>query len=153
MEQAVTNGSVQAAVAGEPFLTIAELHGLQVIKEVPDPALIVLASEKFLSKQPEAVKKFIKGHQEAITFIQQNKEAAAEALVKAFNVPKTTDQAGKTWEASEVLKKALERHTFDYKITDEDLKFYQEVADYNHQLKMIDNPFDVKTLFDTSWIQ
>lgn len=153
MEQAIVKGSVDAAVAAEPFLSIAELRGLEVIKEMPDPALVVLATDKFLKNQPETVEKFMEGHKESIAFIQENQDQAADILVKNFNVPKVTDESGKAWESKEVLLKALERHSFDYKITDEDFAFYQEVADMNHQLKMIEQPFEVNTLFDRSWAE
>jgi NitT/TauT family transport system substrate-binding protein len=153
MEQAILKGSVDAAVAAEPFLSIAEMRGLEVIKEMPDPALVVLATDNFLENQPKTVEKFLEGHKESITFIQENQDQAADILVKNFNVPKITDESGKAWESKDVLLKALERHSFDYKIADEDFAFYQEVADMNYQLKMIDQPFETDTLFDKSWVE
>jgi NitT/TauT family transport system substrate-binding protein len=153
MEQAVTKGSIDAAIAGEPYLTFAELRGLEVVKEVPDPALIVLATESYLKDHSEAVGKFIEGHKASISFIKENEDQAAEILVKSFNVPEITAQDGKVWTPEEVLKEALERHTFNYEISDSDFEFYQQIADVNYELKMIEQPFDIKTLFDTSWIQ
>jgi len=153
MEQAISKGSIDAAMAGEPFLSLAELRGAKVVKEVPDPALVVLAREDLLKDEPEKVEKFMEGHKASINFINENKEEAAEVLVQSFNIPSATDQSGKEWAPKDVLMKALERHSFDHKITQEDFTFYQEVADLNHQLKMIDEPFDVDTLFDKNWIQ
>ncbi|GAF06387.1 ABC transporter substrate-binding protein [Paenibacillus pini] len=59
METAVTNGTIDAAVAGEPFLTFAELRGLKVVEELPDPAFVVLGSNAFLKDHSDAAKKFI----------------------------------------------------------------------------------------------
>ncbi|WP_158023550.1 ABC transporter substrate-binding protein [Domibacillus antri] len=153
MEQALSKGSVDAAVAAEPFLSIAELRGVNVIKEMPDPALVILATEDLLSSQPETVEKFMAGHKESIQFIQENKDEAADILVNNYNVPGITDQNGKAWEAKDVLLKALERHSFDDKITEEDFAFYQEVADMNYELKMIEQPFDVEAMFDQGWVE
>jgi NitT/TauT family transport system substrate-binding protein len=153
MEQAISKGSIDAALAGEPFLTFAELRGLEVVKEVPDPALIVLATEDYLNENPEAVKKFMEGHKAAVQFLEENREQAAEILVKAYNVPEITDKDGNVWAPNDVLLKALERHTFDYKITEEDFDFYQQIADTNYNLEMIENQFNVNQLFDTSWIE
>ncbi|OMP68228.1 ABC transporter substrate-binding protein [Domibacillus epiphyticus] len=153
MEQAINKGSIDAAVAAEPFLSIAELRGLKVLKEMPDPALVILATNDLLSNQPETVEKFMAGHKESIQFIQDNKDEAADILVKNYNVPGITDQSGKAWDAKDVLLKALERHQFNDKITEEDFTFYQEVADMNYELKMIDKPFNVESMFDKDWVK
>ncbi|MEC0089247.1 ABC transporter substrate-binding protein [Paenibacillus macquariensis] len=152
METAITSGTIDAAVAGEPFLTFAELRGLKVVKELPDPAFVVLGSNAFLKDQPEAVKKFIQGHIASIEDLNQNTQEDAEVLAKAFNVPeiKGTD---KTYTPAEVITQALKRNKFEYKFTDEDLKYYQEVADNSFTIKSIEKQLDVSTIIDTTWIK
>ncbi|OAB32951.1 ABC transporter substrate-binding protein [Paenibacillus glacialis] len=152
METAITNGTIDAAVAGEPFLTFAELRGLKVVQELPDPAFVVLGSNAFLKEQPEAVKKFIQGHIASIDDLNHNVNENAEALAKAFNVPeiKGTD---KTYTPTEVITQALKRNKFEYKFSDEDLKYYQEVADNSLTIKSIEKQLDVSTIIDTTWVK
>ncbi|OAB43906.1 ABC transporter substrate-binding protein [Paenibacillus antarcticus] len=152
METAITNGTIDAAVAGEPFLTFAELRGLKVVQELPDPAFVVLGSNAFLKEQPDAVKKFIQGHIASIEELNQNVTENAEVLAKAFNVPeiKGTD---KTYTPTEVITQALKRNKFEYKFTDDDLLYYQEVADNSFTIKSIEKQLDVSTIIDTTWIK
>ena len=152
METAITSGTIDAAVAGEPFLTFAELRGLKVVQELPDPAFVVLGSNAFLKDQPAAVKKFIQGHIASIEDLNQNTQEDAEVLAKAFNVPeiKGTD---KTYTPAEVITQALKRNKFEYKFTDEDLKYYQEVADNSFTIKSIEKKLDVSTIIDTTWVK
>jgi len=152
METAITNGTIDAAVAGEPFLTFAELRGLKVVKELPDPAFVVLGSNAFLKDQPDAVNKFIQGHIASIEDLNQNTQEDAELLAKAFNVPEIKG-IDKTYTPTEVITQALKRNKFEYKFTNEDLKYYQEVADNSFTIKSIEKQLDVSTIIDTTWIK
>jgi NitT/TauT family transport system substrate-binding protein len=152
MVQAVKQGTIDGAVAGEPYLTMAELQGEKVVKDLPDPAVIVIASDAFLKNHPDEVKKFLKGHIAAIQFINQNKDQASQLLASSFNMP-SIKQGNKTWTAKDIIKKALDRQSYDATITKKDFAFYQQVADADYKLKLITSPFNVKKLFDTSWLQ
>ncbi len=152
MVQATKQGTIDGAVAGEPYLTMAELQGVKVVKELPDPAIIVIASDSFLKDHPDEVKKFLKGHIAAIQFINNNKAQASELLAQNFNLP-TIKQGNKTWTAKDIIEKALDRQSFDATITNKDYMFYQKIADADYKLKLISRPFEVKKLFDTSYLQ
>ena len=152
METAITNGTIDAAVAGEPFLTFAELRGLKVVKELPDPAFVVLGSNSFLKDHPDAVNKFIQGHIASIEELKLNEAEAAEVLAKAFNVPEIKG-INTTYTPVEVMTQALKRNDFQYQFTDADLKYYQEVADNSFELKSIENSLDIVTIMDTSWVK
>ncbi|WP_028548850.1 ABC transporter substrate-binding protein [Paenibacillus sp. UNC451MF] len=152
MEQAINSGTIDAAVAGEPFLTFAELRGLKVVKEVPDPAFVILASDSFLKDHKDAADKFLQGHIASVDELNKNSKDNAELLAKAFNVPEISAN-GKTYSPGEVMAQALKRNKFETKFTDNDMKFYQEVADNSLKLKSIDQPLDVKTIMDRSWIK
>jgi NitT/TauT family transport system substrate-binding protein len=152
MVQAVKQGTIDGAVAGEPYLTMAELQGVKVVKELPDPAIIVIASDAFLKNHPDEVKKFLKGHIAAIQFLNQNKGEASQLLAQNFNLP-SIKQGNKTWTAKDIIEKALDRQSYDAEVTDQDYAFYQQVADANYKIKLVNSPFDVKKLFDTSWLQ
>ncbi len=152
MESAVTNGTIDAAVAGEPFLTFAELRGLKVVKELPDPAFVVLGSNSFLTEHADAAKKFIEGHKASIDDLNQNTEADAEVLAKAFNVPEIKG-ADKTYKPAEVMVQALKRNQFSYELTDKDVKYYQEIADNSYAIKSLEKSLDINTIIDTSWVK
>lgn len=151
MDPAIKQGTIDAAIAGEPYLTMGELQGLKVVKELPDPAIIVIANESFLKAHPDTVKKFIKGHEEAINLINNNKNKASELLATHFNLPKIK-QGNKTWQAKDIIAKALDRQSFAANITAKDYTFYQQIADADYKLKLINKPFDVKKLFDTTYL-
>ncbi|WP_136604276.1 ABC transporter substrate-binding protein [Paenibacillus dokdonensis] len=152
METAITNGTIDAAVAGEPFLTFAELRGLKVVKELPDPAFVVLGSNTFLKDHADAAKKFIQGHIASIDDLNQNVQEDAEVLAKAFNVPEIKG-SDKTYTPGEVMAQALKRNTFSYQFTDEDLKYYQEIADNSYTIKSLENQLDVSSIIDTTWVK
>lgn len=151
MEAAIKNQLLDAAVAGEPFLTAAELHGLKVVKEMRDPAIIVLTSNAYIQNHRELVEKFLQGHSAAVDFIQQNAAQSAGLLAKAFNAAQV-ESNGKTFTPQEVIEKALNRQHYDIHFSDDDFNFYKQIADANLRLKLIDKPFDVQTLFDTSFL-
>ncbi|MEC0238858.1 ABC transporter substrate-binding protein [Paenibacillus dokdonensis] len=152
METAITNGTIDAAVAGEPFLTFAELRGLKVVKELPDPAFVVLGSNTFLKDHADAAKKFIQGHIASIDDLNQNMQEDAEVLAKAFNVPEIKG-SDKTYTPGEVMAQALKRNTFSYQFTDEDLKYYQEIADNSYTIKSLEKQLDVSSIIDTTWVK
>lgn len=152
MESAITNGTLDAAVAGEPFLTFAELRGLKVVKELPDPAFVVLGSNAFLKDHADAAKKFILGHIASIEDLNHNTEEDAEVLAKAFNVPEIKGK-DKTYTPAEVMVQALKRNQFSYQWTDNDLKYYQEIADNSYTIKSLEKPLDVSSIIDTSWVK
>ncbi|GIP27784.1 ABC transporter substrate-binding protein [Paenibacillus sp. J23TS9] len=152
METAITNGTIDAGVAGEPFLTFAELRGLKVVKELPDPAFVVLGSNTFLKDHADAAKKFIQGHIASIDDLNQNTQEDAEVLAKAFNVPDIKG-SDKTYTPGEVMAQALKRNTFSYQFTDEDLKYYQEIADNSYKIKSLEKQLDVSSIIDTTWVK
>jgi NitT/TauT family transport system substrate-binding protein len=98
------------------------------------------------------VNKFLQGHKASIEAMNTNDKDISEVLAKSFNVPEISSN-GKTYAPAEVMQKALQRNKFDYKITDADMKFYQEVADTNLKLKLIDKPLDMTKVIDRSWIK
>ncbi|OLN22177.1 hypothetical protein BTO30_10515 [Domibacillus antri] len=152
MEQAIMNGAVDAAFTGEPFITYAELRGLKVVKKLPDPAVVVVARNDFAKEHGEVVEKFMKGHLASIDYIHENQKESAAALAKAFKVPEI-EAAGKTWTPAEVMEKALANQQYEAAFSDEDFNFYQQLADANYKLKLIDQPFDVQSVFDLNWIK
>ncbi|UOF92442.1 aliphatic sulfonate ABC transporter substrate-binding protein [Fodinisporobacter ferrooxydans] len=152
MEQAIDNGAIDAAVAGEPFLTFAELRGLKVVKELPDPGMVVLAREAFLKEHPDLVKTFMQGHIASIDFIHQHQQEAAAILAKSFHVPEIKNN-GKNYTPTQIMMAAMKRNAFDAAFTNNDIQFYKKIADTNLKLKLIDKPLDITQFIDRSLSQ
>lgn len=151
MEQSIKNGNIAAAVAGEPYLTFAELRGMKVVKELPDPGVIMLATDDFSKNHPDALKKVLKGHMTTVKFMNNQVDATAKILAKAYNVPDIQSN-GKTISAVDVTKQALKRQHYAVQFKNSDYEFYQKVADADYKLKLIDKPFKVKSMIDASWL-
>jgi NitT/TauT family transport system substrate-binding protein len=136
----------------EPFVTFAELRGLKVVKQLPDPAVVVAARKSFAKDHGELVQQFMQGHLASISYINDHPKESAAVLAKSFNVPKI-EANGKTWTSAEVMERALTKQHFEAKFSDKDFAFYQQLADANLRLKMIDKPFTVKSIFDLTWVK
>ncbi|WP_424767681.1 ABC transporter substrate-binding protein [Paenibacillus sp. sgz302251] len=152
MEQAILSGTVDAALSGEPFVTLAELRELKVVSELPEPAVVVLAHKSFTADHPDLVAKFMIGHKAAISYLNDNAKDAAEVLAKFFNIPAIEAQS-KTWTPQDVMAKALLKQRYEAEFSEEDYLFYQQLANANYQLKMINEPFDIKAIMNLTWIE
>lgn len=152
MEPAITKGTIDAALLGEPFVTFAELRGLKVVQKIPDPAVVVVAHNEFVEEHGDAVEKFMQGHQESIDYINEKPTEAAAVLAEAFEVPEIKAD-GKTWTPAEVMEQALAKQKYEAGFSDDDFSFYQQLADANYQLKLIDKPFEIKSVFNLKWMK
>ncbi|WP_424768248.1 ABC transporter substrate-binding protein [Paenibacillus sp. sgz302251] len=152
MEQSLINNTIDAALAGEPYVTFAELRGLKVVKQLPDPAIVVLVGKSFAKEHGDLVEKFIQGHLASISYINEHPKESAEVLSKSFNVPEIKAE-GKTWTPAEAMEKAMTKHQFAAKFSGDDIKFYQQIADANLRLKLIDKPFDINSIMNLTWIK
>ncbi len=73
---------IEATVVSEPWASLMESEGVGKVKveanEVPWdgklPATVLVVRKEFLEENPEIVENFIKGHEESIDFINNNKE-------------------------------------------------------------------------------
>lgn len=153
MEQAINNNAVDAALSSEPFVTFAELRGLKVVKQLPDPAIVVLVRKTFAKDNGDLVKKFMQGHLASIAYINEHKKESAEVLSKSLNVPEIKAADGKTRTPAAAMEIALTKHQYAAQFTDSDFAFYQQIADANHRLKLIDQPLDIKTIMNLTWIK
>lgn len=152
IEGSITSGTIDAGIAGEPFLTLAELRGLKVIHELPDPAIIIIARDAFLQDHADDVHKFIQGHLAAIKYLNSNQIESAKILANTFKVPEL-NSGGKIFSPTDIIMKALARNHFESKFSDQDFKFYQQISDANLALKLIDKPYQVNNLFDLTWVK
>lgn len=151
MEGAVNAGDVDGAFLGDPFLTYARLRGAKVIKTTRDPGLAVIARGDLIKNNAGIIKKFIKGHEDSIKFLNDNAKKANQDLAKAFNIaPVKAD--GKTYTPSQVIAAARKEMTFGAQFTASDLSFYQKLTDADYKLGYIPKSFDVKKIISTKFV-
>ncbi|MCQ6277289.1 ABC transporter substrate-binding protein [Bacillus sp. V3B] len=148
IEAALDSNQVQAGILNEPFLTYALLHGKKQIAEENDPALVVMASEEALQNKSEAVRTFMNIHQSTIQYLNENQEEANQVLVDVFNIGAVGDLP-----ADQVMAKAREKMDFNWKFTNDNFTYYQQLADTANDLGYVKQEVDVKSLFDLSFVE
>src|SRR5690606_4208735 len=93
MPEAIGGGDVDAVLAVEPFVTLSEAQGGEVLmsaSEGQEPELaqsIMLASEEFISNNEDVVERFIRGMDNAMGFAEENPEAVREVISEFTAIP------------------------------------------------------------------
>ncbi|WP_227939579.1 ABC transporter substrate-binding protein [Alkalihalobacillus deserti] len=148
IEAAIDSNQAAAGALNEPFLTYALLRGKKQIAEENDPALVILVREEFLENNPDVVRAFMDVHQSTIAYLNEEEETANRVLVEAFNIADVGDVP-----AEEVIVKAKEKLEYDWKFKKDDFNYYQQLADAAYELGYVDEPVDVETLFDLTFVE
>lgn len=82
---AILTGKVTAAVINPPSSFIAERRGLAVVADVAKMGLVfqhtgAVTTRKFISEQPDVVRRYVKSHVEAVHTLWTDKEATIRTL-------------------------------------------------------------------------
>ncbi|WP_174590973.1 ABC transporter substrate-binding protein [Methanocella conradii] len=112
---AVDAGTVDAVMAWEPYVTIAEMQGIgEVMLRSEDimpghPCDSIVATQTMISQYPDSVKAFLKAHRDAVELINSNPQEAAQIV------------SSPEWLADDtaIERAALEHITFLYKPDEE----------------------------------
>jgi NitT/TauT family transport system substrate-binding protein len=84
MLPALASGQIDAAVAWEPYPTMAVAQGSGRVLETSEkiwphhPCCMVIADAKFLDENPDVVKRFVAAHVKATQYIQKNQLEAGD---------------------------------------------------------------------------
>lgn len=140
---------MDAAAVPEPWGTyLVETTGAKVIAEWDQvawgetlPSVVLVSTKAFVKENPELVKNFLKGHQEAIEFVNQNKDES----IKAIN-EKLYELTQKKM-PEEILAKSWDRMNFTSEIHTDAL---QEWANASYDLKFIKEQPKLDGLVDTT---
>ncbi len=124
------NGSVDAALVPEPWGTTIEktcnadvlLDYDKVFWEGNYPVAVVVASSDFMDEHPDLVKDFLKAHEDASLFINDNAEKSQEIVNK--EIESTT---GKSLEA-DVIKGAFNRIKVDTNLNHEAIMKFADLS-------------------------
>ena len=97
---ALINGSIQGALVSFPFAAKAQAAGFKILVRTGDylPRIggTFWTTEKYLKKNPETVKKFIRAIAKGINYLAANKEGSVPVIEKYFGMD--AKQAGFVWE-------------------------------------------------------
>ena len=85
MNDAIKTGKIDAMITFEPYVTIAEKNGAEVLAGsqdiLPDhPCCVVAASDEFIKNHPNETAKILEIHENATEFINNNTDEAAGML-------------------------------------------------------------------------
>jgi len=137
---------IDAALVSEPWASLMEAQGVARVvkdfKEVPWngklPSTVLVAKKDFLQSNPELVEKFLKSHEEAIEFINGNKEETIGIIGEQIKGI-TNEELDKA-----VIENSLKRVEFT---TELDQTILQEFADLTKELEFVEGDASLEGLF------
>ena len=137
---------IEATVVSEPWASLMESEGVgKVIVEADQvpwdgglPATVLVVRKEFLEENPDLVEKFIKGHEESINFINDNKEESIKLVAK--NIKDVTEQDIE----EDIIESSFKRVKFTDVLNKPAI---QEFADLLKDLDFVKEDTDLTNLF------
>lgn len=141
----IDNGSVDAALVPEPWGTTIEKNGNAEVllneKEVfmngDYPVAVVVASSDFMKDHPDLVKEFLKAHQDASLYINQNTDEATNIINAEIK-----EATGKSLE-TDILKSAFSRMTINTKMNKKTILEFARISNEEGFINKIPEEKDV----------
>lgn len=141
----IDNGSVDAALVPEPWGTTIEKNGNAEVllneKEVfmngDYPVAVVVASSDFMKEHPDLVKEFLKAHQDASLYINQNTDEATNIINAEIK-----EATGKSLE-TDILKSAFSRMTINTKMNKKTILEFARISNEEGFINKIPEEKDV----------
>ena len=144
------NGDVDVATAPEPWASVLEEQGANVVIDTPDvtfgetlPAAIFVGSDEFIEDSPEQAQALINAHEEAIDFINDNPDEAIELTIDGID-----EITGEKLEKS-IMESAWERTYFT---ADFETDVIQEFGDASFDLKFLKEEPDFSEFVDKQFL-
>lgn len=143
----IDNGSVDAALVPEPWGTTIEKNGnAEILLDYDEvflsgnyPVAVVVASRDFIEKHPDLVKDFLKAHEDAALYINENGDKARDIVNK--EIESTTGKAL----APEVIKSAFDRMKVDTALNKEAVMKFAEISKTEGFISKVPEESDVFT--------
>lgn len=137
---------IDGALVSEPWASLMEAEGVgRVVVDSAElpwdgnvPATVVVVRKDFLENNPKAVENFLKGHEESVNFINENRVEAIKIIGK--QIKSITGQEI----AHDIIDNSLNRVFYT---TELDKKIMQEFADLTKDLGFIQGDSDITNLF------
>lgn len=155
--QSLAAGKVDAAFVFEPYDTIARMTlGAESIYEIgkvwPFPCMVVISSGEILKKDRGAIDRMLDAQKEAIEMLQKQPDKAAEAITHRFIPdPAIKDVNGNEVKSVKVMEEAIRHQTFNWEITEDQVKRMQEIADMMLNQGILKQKVNVPDILDLSW--
>lgn len=141
------NGSVDAAIVPEPWGTTIEKNGNaevlldydEIMLEGNYPTAVVVVSEDFQKAHPDIVKEFVKAHEEATVYINDNKSDAISIVNSEIEAA-----TGKSL-AADVIEGAFERMTITTELNKEAIMTFGNTSKNEGFIESVPEEKDVFT--------
>lgn len=134
---AMTNKSIDAALLAGPAALQAMKSGAHIIttgEGLVEGTIVIAARGEFLRNHPDLVKRFMKTHEDSLTFIEENKEKVYEATAK---------ETGLTIED---VKMMYEWYDFDPTIRPSDIEELKVTQEFLKKNDMITTTISIEDL-------
>jgi sulfonate transport system substrate-binding protein len=134
---ALSTGSVDAALLAGPAAYNALTSGARMLKNgegLVDATIVIATTEKFAQKYPEAVSRFLKAHNDTLTWIKKNPDKAAEMTQKETGLPMDGVRMMMPW------------YDFDSKIRKSDIAELAKTQEFMIENGLQRNKIDVNSL-------
>lgn len=142
---ALETKNVDAVAVWDPITSNIELQGkgkvLADSTHVKRAVNVYLTRNDFGRENPKLVEAFIRATKRAIDFYKKNPKAAQEAIAAESKFPLP------------VIAKITKRYNFALSIGDKDIAALEQVKDFLRETKVLKKEFDIKELFDLSYLQ
>lgn len=135
---ALDGGSLDAALVAGATAYQAKQQGYHLVTDgegLIDAIIAVAVTDEFYKAHPEVIEKLTAAQDEIAVFISENEAEALEIVATALDL----DAAA--------VEEMYAYYNFSTEITEEDKQGFQNTADFMFESGMIENEFDVNTLF------
>lgn len=138
-------GGVDAIEAWEPVPSIIVVNkiGRRLLSadgDIADIVGVTIASDKMLKENPEGVARFLRALHEGAVYAQTHPDEMVDFLATGLNVER------------EVLIQAIPTQWWYVEFFGDTFGNWQRSADFMHQIKRVNEPFDVRKFVDVSYL-
>jgi sulfonate transport system substrate-binding protein len=138
----IANGTIDAAAIWEPLITKLETQGtVRVLADgtgIKKGALVIIATNDFVTKHRDQTKAILKAYQRGADFIKANPKAAAQLIAKDVNLP------------TDLLLKVLAKFDFNPALQAADIEELKKVEVFMKNNAIIKSHVNIDTFADPS---
>jgi NitT/TauT family transport system substrate-binding protein len=149
-------GRVDSAFLFEPYdsmaraaLPVTELY--EVGKSWPFPCMVIIVPGKLIKEQPAAAHKFLASIKNSIEFMKEKPAEASRVLAPAFMPEGEFVAEGQNVKPEEIMLKSLKSNTFDWRLSQADLKRMQELSGIMRGLDILNKDVPIGSVVDLRW--
>ena len=157
MAASLQSGVVDAAFVWEPFRTQELLRGTAKIVYDADEKLgktvgyVVMALPESIEKKSDALARALKAHKKAVEFLNSSPTAGNDIIADAFSLEAIEGPGGKKYSPTDVVAQARKNLGWEWKLSDADQAFIQQLMGYSLNLGFIQDPMKIADVIDTRY--